>query len=97
MMQYCRQVLADRCVLENYSIRWPLQPSPYPSMYESIKRLGPPIAFQTAAEARIGDWQRTLDWAADVGASSVELNRAYTKYQPDQLAAVARRFAPTPG
>jgi hypothetical protein len=85
---YCRKQLGSRCVLANYSIRWPLQPSPYPEMYAAISRAGPPIAFQTAAQSRIGDWQQALEWAASKGANSVELNRSYPRYDPATLRAV---------
>lgn len=85
MMDYCRQELGDRCVLENNSIRWPPLAGSYPAMYDHIRQLGPPITFQTAAPSRIGDWWQTLNWAIGQGANAVELNGSYPQYPLDEL------------
>ncbi len=76
MMQDCRQVLASACVLENNSLRTPVQPG-YVSMYSSMTALGQPISFQTATASRVGDLAATLNNAITLGASSVELPGGY--------------------
>ena len=76
MMQDCRQVLASACVLENNSLRTPVQPG-YVSMYSSMTALGQPISFQTATASRVGDLAATLNNAITLGANSVELPGGY--------------------
>lgn len=108
MMTYCRTRLGSRCVLENMSIRSPIssldqnpaQPR-YQRMYDAMSAQGPPLAFQTAVEDRIGDCAATLDWAIARGAASVELPRdpAAAGCSPSTLAAADVRLtaaAPTP-
>jgi hypothetical protein len=75
VMAYCRQTGGQRCVLENDSIRDPISglSGPYTQMYEAMWQLGPPLAFQTAVGARIGDFWGTLVWARQHHAASVEL------------------------
>jgi hypothetical protein len=82
MMVYCRSVLGSRCVLGNNTISWPLPGGNYTSMYQKIASLGGPIYFQTATAAKIGDWQATLNWAADLGAGMVELPAGYDPNYP---------------
>ena len=77
MMELCRAQLGARCVLENDSIRSPPQTGAYAQMYAKMKALGPPIAFQTATLAKVGNLSQTLAWAAQQGASSVELPDGY--------------------
>lgn len=77
MIDYCRQALASRCVLENHSIRSTGQSRWYPKLYQAMRAAGVPIAFQTAAPARIGSLMDTLKWAIEQGASSVELPVSY--------------------
>jgi len=88
MMSYCRQVLGPACVLENNSLRVPPQPA-YEEMYAEMQSLGQPIAFQTAAESRVGNLQSTLEYAVTLGANSVELPGDY-----EAIAAPAT-FSPT--
>lgn len=71
--RYCRSTLGARCILANNSIRWPTLEGPYAGIYEGMRRLGPPLEFQTAARARIGDVTQTVAWAKEQGARSVEL------------------------
>jgi hypothetical protein len=85
MMGYCREELGARCVLENYSLSSPLRDGLYQELYPALLAAGQPLAFQTAAAARIGDWRATLAWAVEVGAASVELNRGYPTYEMDEL------------
>jgi hypothetical protein len=82
MMVYCRSALGSRCVLGNNTISWPLPSGSYTSMYQKIASLGGPIYFQTATAAKIGDWQATLKWAADLGAGMVELPAGYDPNYP---------------
>jgi hypothetical protein len=95
MMHFCRTTLGDRCVLENYSLAWPLRTGGqgnYGPIYAALKDIGPPLSFQTAAASRIGDWQKTLQYAVDVGAASVELNRGYPRYDLGELAALRTKL-----
>jgi hypothetical protein len=78
MMVYCKQMLSSRCVLENHSIRSRGQNRWYDRMYQAMRALGVPIAFQTAAPTRIGNLMDTLNWAIEQGASSVELPVSYS-------------------
>lgn len=77
MMAYCRQMLAQRCVLGNNSISSPLDGGNYTLMYNKIQAMGAPIYFQTTTLAKIGDWRATLDWARGAGASMIELPAGY--------------------
>jgi hypothetical protein len=86
MMEYCRTNLGARCVLENNSIRTPVQPN-YAAMYDRMKAMGPPISFQTANPNKIGDLLATLQWAAEQGANSVELPGSYQKESPQTFTA----------
>jgi hypothetical protein len=76
LIRKCRTLLSSRCVLGNYSIRWPTILS---NIHNEIRRQGPPIAYQTAVATGpgtigIGDWRETLNWAANTQkANSVEL------------------------
>jgi len=97
MMRSCRSVLGRRCVLENYSLRWPLLSGLYDQMYAAMKTLGPPLAFQTANPAKVGDWAAALNWAADIGTNSVELNMSYPTYDPTKLGQARARLAANPG
>jgi hypothetical protein len=101
MMRHCRERLGSRCILENNSIRTPiaaLDPNPaephYQLMYEAMTEFGPPLSFQTAVEARIGDCSQTLAWAIERHAASVELpkNPEAGGCTPDVLAAADDRL-----
>ncbi len=69
----CRRLLARRCVLGNNSVRVPTLAGNYPQLYARMRRLGPPVAFQLAAPARVGDVLVALKWCIGFGAGSVEL------------------------
>jgi len=96
MMRSCRSVLGSRCVIENYSLRWPLLSGLYDRMHATMKALGPPLAFQTANAAKVGDWYAALNWAADIGTNSVELNMAYPTYDGTRLGQVRDRLKANP-
>jgi hypothetical protein len=109
IMDYCRQVLGTRCVLENNSIRAPITSlgDKYASMYAHMKNLGPPITLQTATIDRIGCFmtsldcasksiaQGTLDWAVTEGANAVEMPSGYdgTNQQTKQPLYAPSNFA----
>lgn len=80
----CRAAAVNACVVANNSIRTPPIPS-YAEMYTGMAALGAPLSFQTAAPERIGDEAKTLRWAIEQGAASVELNRDYDLYDRDLL------------
>jgi len=95
MMDYCRTTLGARCVLENNSIRTPVQ-SNYAAMYDRIKAAGPPISFQTANPNKIGDLLSTLIWAAQQGANSVELPGSYQQQPPQTFTAANEALLKNP-
>jgi hypothetical protein len=90
MMEYCRQLLADACVLENNSIRVPPQPG-YLTMYASMSMLGKPIAFQTATVSRVGSLPGALAYAISLGANSVELPGGYESLVTPAILAASNR------
>jgi len=96
MMRYCRSVLGPRCVLENYSLRWPLLSGHYDQLHAALEALGPPLAFQTANPAKVGEWYAALNWAADIGTNSVELNQQYPTYDVTRLDAAGDRLRANP-
>lgn len=86
-MAECRQVLGQRCVLENYSLSSSRISDPqYQQIYGTMQRLGPPFDFQTSTMAKVGDLLGVLAYARSIGASSVELPTGYTTYSPSQFA-----------
>jgi len=96
MMEYCRTTLGARCVLENNSIRTPVQAN-YAAMYDRIKQMGPPISFQTANPNKIGDLLSTLMWAAQQeGADSVELPGSYQQQPPQTFTAADEALLKNP-
>ena len=100
MMERCRAELGSRCILENMSIRSPIasldgnsQVKHYRKMYRAMKAQPTPVAFQTAAPARLGNCEGTLDWAVDMGASYVELpGSGAVGCSSSTLASAARRL-----
>lgn len=92
IMLYCRHRLGKRCVLGNNSIQYPVKEAGYEAIYAKQKSLGKPLYYQTATPGRIGNWQNTLQWAVDQGASSVELNAEYNSYDKAQLASYAQQL-----
>jgi hypothetical protein len=89
MMDLCRSTLGPRCVLENNSLRFPPL---YPPMYAHLQGLGPPIAFQTAVLAKVGDLGSALDTAIGLGAGSVELPAGFQELPVTALAAYNSRL-----
>jgi fibronectin type 3 domain-containing protein len=80
MIDYCRQQLGSRCVLESNSIKDPSVPRgpSYGTMYDKIKATGPPIAYQTASPNNgLTSLCNTLGWAVSQGTGAVELPQVY--------------------
>lgn len=80
MMDYCRQILGQACVLENNSLRYPVQGQGYQQLYEAMSALGAPLSFQTATAQRVGVLSDTLAYAITLGAGSVELPGGYQSF-----------------
>lgn len=92
-MSACRQVLGDRCVLENHSIASKrIDNANYAAIYAQMQRLGGPFDFQTATNAKIGDAPAVLSWAAGLGATSVELPSGYQSWPVSTLLAASAQF-----
>lgn len=84
IMQYCRQQLGVRCVLENNSLK--SQPSKNLGLlYEAMQAMGGPITFQTASNANVGDLKAAVELGAQLGAESIELPMSYRSDSPSQL------------
>lgn len=83
-------------VIGNNSIRSTTQVPEYGLMYQKIKKMGPPMYFQTATAQKIGDWAATLQWAIGEGANYVELPVGYTNWPLDQLAQYAKGLQANP-
>jgi hypothetical protein len=74
MMDYFRKTLGpDAAVVGNDSIRATTDPNS--AFYKSITTHGPPIGFQTAAPARIGNVLTTLGIAVQMHAEAVEIGK----------------------
>ncbi|MFN8073957.1 MAG: hypothetical protein U0Q15_00895 [Kineosporiaceae bacterium] len=87
MMTYCRQVLDDRCGLQNNSLSMDKMATPrYVKIYDEMRRLGPPSVIQTATNARIGEPRSVLSYAVGVGVNSVELPQGYDEWSGSVLA-----------
>jgi hypothetical protein len=53
-------------------------------IYESMKKLGPPIEFQTF-HVSPPDWDGTINKAASMGAGSIELWQDYKGFQEQPI------------
>jgi len=94
VMRYCRERLGPRCVLENNSLRIELR-AQYEQLYEVMRGLGRPLAFQTATGDKVGDLAATISRAADLGAASVELPISYRKAPASDLGPGVGRLSST--
>lgn len=102
VMDYCRGLLGERCVLGNHSLRGTTdatmtcpdgsvvpasgQQGGYDELYCRLRAAGAPTYYQTARSSTIGSWTATLDRALVYGAGNVELNVDYPTYDPVLLA-----------
>jgi hypothetical protein len=96
VMTLCRTRLGARCVLENNSLRNPLQGGDYTPMYARIQQLGPPISFQTATAAKLGGLQSVIGIAVGMGASAVELPKGYDGLTAGALAQLGTQLPAAP-
>jgi len=89
-MERCREVLGERCSLENNSIRssGPLT-SAAGEMFRKMEQMGGAISLQTATYHRIGDYRAALAWSGSMGAASVELPNGYTNWSAATLTSYA--------
>lgn len=85
----CRAVLADRCILANNSVRWPMLSRRYADLYVAMEQLGAPLEFQTAAPKRVGNLVAAVSWAVERGADSVEIEPSTVPDARAGLAALA--------
>jgi hypothetical protein len=81
-----RHLFGSQGVLMNMSLRATGLSSDYTTMYAAITAAGPPIAFQTATVARMGDPATTFVKAVAYGAHSLELPVGYASFAPALLA-----------
>lgn len=79
LMDDFRKLFGDQAHVQNNSIRTPPLKGHYPALYDHMKGMHP-SGYQTATEARIGDWAQTLQWAVDQGAHMVELSPGFQKH-----------------
>ncbi len=90
LMEEFRQICRASAVLQNNSIRSRMIGSEERSgsLYRHMKEMGPPLSFQTATAARVGDLDATIEWAIrGLGAHAVELPRGYERLlSPERLA-----------
>ncbi|HEX3426112.1 MAG TPA: hypothetical protein VHT30_08265 [Acidimicrobiales bacterium] len=86
VMQYCRQQLGVRCVLENNSLK-PKPSANLAKLYLAMQALGPPITFQTASGNKVGDLAAAVKLGAELGAESIELPMSYRSTPPSDLEA----------
>lgn len=77
---YCLQQLGTRCVLGNNSMKGGSRGTSYDALYAMMSSLKAPIYIQTAASAKIGQWQQALTAAVQVGALSIELPVGYASW-----------------
>jgi hypothetical protein len=90
LMAHGRQALGAQLVLENDSLRVGFLSGQglYAQMYATMRQLGGPIGFQTAVLRKVGSLTGTLQGAAQLAASSVELPPGFeAQLTPAQMAA----------
>ena len=77
MMNLCRRIFHNRCILQNNSMRasWlpDSMPGGYHPMFRHMRKLGRPISFQTANTSRVGGLTKVLNWFLSFHAHGVEL------------------------
>lgn len=93
-MDRCREVLGERCSLENNSIRSTgPRTSAAGDMFRKMQEMGGAISLQTATYSRIGNYEAALTWSGSIGAASVELPNGYTHWPPATLAGYSAMLA----
>jgi hypothetical protein len=78
-MRACRKSIGKRCILDNHDFDTK-PPASMGPIYESMKKVGPPIEFQTF-HVSPPDWDGTIQKAASMGAGSIELWQDYKGFQ----------------
>jgi hypothetical protein len=77
VMNECRRIFHNRCILQNNSMRssWLTDhmPGGYHPMFRHMRKLGRPISFQTANTSRVGNLAKVLNWFLKFQAHGVEL------------------------
>jgi hypothetical protein len=94
-MDYCRQLLGIRCVLENHSLaEGRITNKNYGAIYAKMRAMAGSGAFdfQTATAAKMGDFEKVISWAGSVGASSVELPTGYTGWSMGPMQTMQSKF-----
>jgi len=71
VMRSCRASLGKRCIFDNHNLD-ANPPENILPIYEAMRRLGPPVEFQTYRETP-GDFEGTIRKGLSLGASSIEL------------------------
>lgn len=94
---HCRAQLGERCVLANNSVRSPPLGGQYAALYQAMRDRGPALEFQAAAPSRIGDTLATVRWAAEQGASSIEVEPVLLRQAGAPVAALAESAWPPSG
>jgi len=69
LMRHWRQTLGARGVLSNHALN---EPAEHADIYDEMRRLGPPIAFQTHSPSGL-NWDGALRLGQSYGAGSIEL------------------------
>lgn len=93
IIDYCRQVLGERCVLGNNGFDKPPHNKSIVQIYDYIKGKGKPIYFQTKTFAKNSDLLPTFQSAVGFGAAMVEMPKGYdTAYTPAQLSAMDKQL-----
>ncbi len=96
LMRHWRQTLGARGVLSNHALN---QPADHADIYDEMRRLGPPTAFQTHAPGGL-NWDGALRLGRSYGAQSIELWSGtkfggFEKQDPQRLREWAALFQPT--
>jgi len=83
-MRECRKAIGKRCIFDNHDFDTK-PPTTIVPIFESMKKIGPPIEFQTYHETP-PDFDGTIQKAASMGAGSIELWQDYKGFQlqPDE-------------
>jgi hypothetical protein len=73
----CRDVLGERCTLDNHSLRDGVQIPEYAEMYEGMRTMGGHNVVQSANASKVGDWTVTFQRVRLYELDSIELPTGY--------------------
>jgi hypothetical protein len=82
MAKQCRNLLGNRCVIENHSIRETSLGADYERLFTKMTALGRPLAMQTNRPDVLGDLGVVLRRCVGMGAEAVELPWTYRQMTP---------------